>query len=493
MGLKSLFLAFALVAAAVFAVDVTEEDDVMVLTTENYDAVLAENDMILVEFYAPWCGHCKNLAPHYAKAAATLKKADPAVPLAKGDATENRELGDRYGVKGFPTLKWIRGGQASDYEGGRTENEIVAWVTKKSGPAAKVVDTAADADAFSADAEVAVFGIFSDAESDEYKAFMTAAGGIDDVVFAVTSSPEELAAKFGVAAPAVVLLKKFDDLRADLTTDLTSASISKFVNGNKLPLVIEFSQEVAPKIFGGDITVHQLVFVDKSAAHYEPTLDSLKVAAEAHKGRLLSVVVPSTEDRVMGFFGLTKSDLPATMLVDMSGEGQMKKYRLEAEEITTEALKKQGEDFFAGNLKPFLKSADIPAEPLDGHVRVLVGKNFEEVALAEDKDVLVEFYAPWCGHCKSLAPKYEELAKEYKDVSSVIIAKVDATENEVDVPGVTVKGFPTLYFFPAKGGAAQLFNGGREQEDMSDFIKKNAKMPFTLDGEEAGGDAHDEL
>merc|ERR1719199_169310 len=116
MGLKSLFLAFALVAAAVFAVDVTEEDDVMVLTTENYDAVLAENDMILVEFYAPWCGHCKNLAPHYAKAA-------PAVPLAKVDATENRELGDRYGVKGFPTLKWIRGGQASDYEGGRTENE----------------------------------------------------------------------------------------------------------------------------------------------------------------------------------------------------------------------------------------------------------------------------------------------------------------------------------------------------------------------------------
>jgi len=492
MSLKSLFFAFALVATAVFAADVTEEEDVMVLTDDNFDAVIAENELILVEFYAPWCGHCKNLAPHYAKAAATLKKADPAVPLAKVDATENRGLGDRFGVKGFPTLKWIRNGKASEYEGGRTESDIVAWVTKKSGPVAKVVDTAADADAFSADAEVAVFGIFASEESAEYKAYMSAAGGIDDVVFAVTTKPDDLATKFGVTAPALVLVKKFDELRNDLTADITADSITTFVNGNKLPLVIEFSQEVAPKIFGGDITIHQLVFVDKTADHYEGTLAALKDAAEVHKGKMLSVIVPHTESRVMGFFGLEASDLPAAMLVDMGGEGQMKKYRLEGAEVTADALKTQGEKFFAGDLKPFLKSAEVPEEPLDGHVRVLVGKNFEEVALDEEKDVLVEFYAPWCGHCKSLAPKYEALAEEFKDVSSVIIAKVDATENEVDIKGVNVKGFPTLYFFPAKGGAAKLFDGGREQEDMSKYIIENAKIPFSLNGEKSE-DAKDEL
>ncbi|CAN0574844.1 unnamed protein product, partial [Ectocarpus sp. 12 AP-2014] len=93
-----------------------------------------------------------------------------------------------------------------------------------------------------------------------------------------------------------------------------------------------------------------------------------------------------------------------------------------------------------------------------------------------DKDVLVEFYAPWCGHCKALAPKYDELASKLEGVDSVVVAKMDATENEIDVDGVEVAGFPTLFFFPGKEKSSpKKYEGARETEDMAKYIMDNVR------------------
>merc|ERR1739838_1184889 len=131
-------------------------------------------------------------------------------------------------------------------------------------------------------------------------------------------------------------------------------------------------------------------------------------------------------------------------------------------------------DFLAGKLEPHLKSEPLPADGNAGPLKVAVAKNFEEVVNDPERDVLIEFYAPWCGHCKSLAPKYEELAEKLKDEPGVTIAKMDATAN--DVPSTYgVRGFPTLFFSP-KGSKSnpKKYEGGREVDDFMKYIAKEA-------------------
>ena len=86
-------LTLALVATCAFAHDFPEEEDVIVLKESNFDDVLSHFEYVLVEFYAPWCGHCKKLAPEYSRAAKALKESNTPVALAKVDATQESALG----------------------------------------------------------------------------------------------------------------------------------------------------------------------------------------------------------------------------------------------------------------------------------------------------------------------------------------------------------------------------------------------------------------
>ncbi|KAK4776483.1 hypothetical protein SAY86_005171 [Trapa natans] len=226
-------------------------EDVVVLTEENLEKEVGQERGALVEFYAPWCGHCKKLAPEYEKLGASFKKAK-SVLIGKVDCDEHKSLCSKYGVSGYPTIQWFPKGslEPKKYEGPRT-----------------------------------------------------------------------------------------------------AESLAEFVNNE-----------------GGT---------------------NVKIAA-----------VPS-------------------------------------------------------------------------NVVVLTADNFDEVVLNENKDVLVEFYAPWCGHCKALAPTYEKVATAFKLEEEIVIANLDADKHRDLAEKYGVSGYPTLKFFPKGNKAGEEYEGGRDVDDFVNFINEN--------------------
>lgn len=484
----------ATLAMAVLAdEDITKDEGVLVLTKSNFKKAMEENEFILVEFYAPWCGHCKALAPEYVKAAAKLTEQESAIKLAKVDATEETELAEEHGVRGYPTLKFFRSGKPIEYNGGRHADDIVNWLLKKTGPPAKTLESVEDAKAFIAEKPVVIIGFFKDQESTPAKEFLSAASATDDFPFGITSETK-LFSEYGLEGDGVILFKDFDEGKNVFEGEVTEAELTKFVAANSLPLVVDFNHETASKIFGGEIKSHLLVFLSKEAGHYDTHLEACKGAAKGFKGQVLFVTINTDEEdhsRILEFFGMKKEEVPGLRIIKL--EEDMAKYKPETYDLSESALVSFVQSYLDGKLKQHLLSQELTDDWDKEPVKVLVASNFDEVAFNKEKDVLVEFYAPWCGHCKQLAPIYDQLGERYKDHETIVIGKMDATANELE--HTKIQSFPTLKLYKKETNEVVDYSGARTLEALTDFLegKSAAEEDDEEVDEEGDVPAKDEL
>jgi len=278
----------------------------------------------------------------------------------------------------------------------------------------------------------------------------------------------------------VVLFKKFDEGKNVLPKD-SFEMLSHFIAANSVPLIDEIGPHNFKSYVDSGIPLAYL-FVDLTVeGQKDEYISKVKDLAQATKGKLSWVYIDWAKyAKHSERLGLSGTKVPA-LAIEKLEAGTHYAYD-ESTEITSANVEAWVNKFIAGDLAPTIKSEPIP-EKNDEPVTIVVADNFDQIVYDSTKDVLVEFYAPWCGHCKQLAPIFEELGKTFEGVPNVVIAKIDATANDVDA-SLGIKGFPTIKFFPANNKKAPVdYSGDRTLNDLVSFIKQHGSSEHNIKAE----------
>eukprot|EP01057_Protomagalhaensia_wolfi_P004793 Protomagalhaensia_wolfi_Nauph_80__4792@NODE_49_length_4188_cov_38_845264_g40_i0_p1_GENE_NODE_49_length_4188_cov_38_845264_g40_i0NODE_49_length_4188_cov_38_845264_g40_i0_p1_ORF_typecomplete_len463_score114_35Thioredoxin/PF00085_20/7_5e30Thioredoxin/PF00085_20/3_4e03Thioredoxin/PF00085_20/0_0032Thioredoxin/PF00085_20/1_8e22Thioredoxin_6/PF13848_6/33Thioredoxin_6/PF13848_6/4_4e05Thioredoxin_6/PF13848_6/9_9e23Thioredoxin_6/PF13848_6/0_036Calsequestrin/PF01216_17/2_5e15Calsequestrin/PF01216_17/6_4e02 len=441
---------------------VATASNVVSLTTSNFDTFIKANPVVLVKFFAPWCGHCKKLAPAYEAAAADLQ-AKNGPPLAEVDATQDQDLSKRFGVQGFPTFFLFRNGQPEPYTGGRSQEAIVDWVLKMTGPAVESASSVTEARKKAEANKASIYFIATVRSKDSAKVYEAVASEhrLKGSFFLITDPSAE--------ADTVSVYRQDED---STTTKLTSKEqFIAWVLTEAVPLLGPVSGENYATYAARSPNWFWFAAYPED---YEKLGPIIRKVSKNYRTdfNFVWLDVDTLKEHANNALGM--KDFPGVTIVLEEA-----KYRFEGQAITEKALTKFVEAVKAGKVKKFLKSEPVP-ESNDEAVKVVVGTQFAEMVLRKDKDVFLKIYAPWCGHCKKLAPMWDDLAERTAKSEHFMVAKLDGTANEIDVPGFSVHGFPTLYFVKAGSKTPIAYDGERTIEAFLDFVKKHAAYPINV-------------
>lgn len=467
-----------------------EDSAVVKLTQDTFKEFIESNPYVLAEFFAPWCGHCKRLGPEFASAADSLVETHPEIKLAQIDCTEERDLCADFEIRGYPTLKVFKGDteNISDYPGQRSSDSIQSYMVKLTLPAVQVFTDGKEIDAKVGDlTESFILQILPEGaeESASNTTFYDVANKYKEhFTFASTSDKDYVKKYANGKKPSYVVFRKGE------TVD--DASVYKGEDiGEEADRLVEFIDVESKPLFGeiNGATYQAYTSAGIPLAYYfyssteerdvaEPIIKKL---AKKYRGELNFVGLDAAQ------FGLHAQNLnmqeefPLFVIHDLESN---KKYGIDqSKELDNNDIPQFVQKFKAGKLDPIVKSEPIP-ESQNSSVYHLVGAEHDAIVNSK-KDVFVKYYAPWCGHCKKLAPVFEELASLFEG-KDVIVAEIDHTQN--DVEGVEIQGYPTLVLFPADGSEPVYYEEDRSLESMAEFIKEHGSLKI-----DAFGDAKEEV
>jgi protein disulfide isomerase len=479
-------VAVALLAVAVVAAGDEPAGEVLVLDDKNFDAIVPNHDVLLVEFYAPWCGHCKALAPKYDEAAKLLAANHETkdIRVAKFDADSEKSVPGRYGISGFPTIKLFRNGEvAGDYDGEREANAIVEFMKKKAATSVnREVQSGSELKQIAKSAtKPTLIAVCSSKDHVDYKYYKAVVSKMADTGLEVyhSAAPSALE-EFGFYSSgcSIQLFRPTEGAKkANKVTykgTVFKDKLREWIVVNALAPFTKYTPDTQ-KLF--NLVGKNVIRVVRAADAPALDMKGLNELAKEQGDAFLFATSDAADYQADVDTHCGKGVKTCVLLNEVK---KNRVFAMEGTEATPAAIKQFIEDFNGKKLKVKVKSEPTPPTNKAGEVGVVVGSTFESEVMDNDKDIFIEFYAPWCGHCKALVPKYEELAKETAaDFDTLSIVKFDLTNN--DLPGeyknvFEVSGFPTIFFVPkGKKTSPIKYEGDREAAAMKKWIDEHRK------------------
>ena len=251
--------------------------------------------------------------------------------------------------------------------------------------------------------------------------------------------------------------------------------------------VIPFGETAVNAIFK-DKKQSVILFTDSDTG----AQDIFTAAAEKNAEDRIYTIVDRTSNsdhfkRFAEYLGVNVDATPVLVVLQEAKN----KFVAEAEDLTEEGIEAFIARVEAGQVSKLLKSAPIP-ENDDAAVKTLVGNNYKSLVFGDDKEFLVKIYAPWCGHCKTIAPEYVAAAEALAANPNVVLAELDGTLNEVE--GLDISGYPTLFWYGKDKTVAPIqFNGGRDAEGIIAWIRDHTEHAWVEPVVEAAGEDEEEL
>ncbi|KAK1750096.1 thioredoxin-domain-containing protein [Echria macrotheca] len=430
---------------------------------ESLDKLCQAQARVLLSIVHRLIPACGKFTPIYEEVASSLAATGADIIYAQIDCGGVLGLGERFGYRSFPSLYLCQGPHNfKKYYGPLRKDDILGFLARQDMPTITHIDSTAVLAGLRKAHNVVVVAYTSPEDRHTREIFAAAAESLhDDFVFCIFDDGVDVAPREeNNTIPSVVVYKNSAERKSVLINPLDSTAIQDFVNDSARPLIMELLPELHQNLLQ---EMHVSTEWLPMARKYQGLIQLLLAKVD---------VFPDLADKMH----VKQDQWPAFAIRHPS---QNYAYPLSDRQDPQSSLGPGEvgsfiETFLAGQLRPTIKSQPIPVAQ-EGPVVEVVGLSYDDVVLDPKKDLLVEFYTPWCGPCKALLPRYQKLAFLYtsdeKSRDLVTIAKLEYEGN--DVPDTDIRGFPWFKLYPAgKKESPVTYKGEFQVAGWAEFIAK---------------------